>query len=264
MNEYIEQREMSGFPVSIGTGLALETIFNPEMEVADEGREFTKLEDPNYYDIYLINVATLTRNMLSAIETGKKEKVRPNDYIEAIKEEIDIIKALFANSGLRVQFFYNTHQYYHKAYPTQMRLANTPKQLHELNTIKHVGEKLTSEGATVRKFHHLLTYDKGYRALLLSHYPVELLSYVNFRTLDLLESNTGKIKQRKDYNTKYFKVPNEDLSFTPFFEYLLTVFGDKVMFIPKNIKVRLDVLGQLRKLNVNPLTTELSLRNKLK
>lgn len=265
MSEYLESRSMSGFPVSIGTGLALETIFNPTQEVVDEGRDFKKLSDPNYYDLYAINVATLVRNMLSSIEDSKSiAKIKLPEFYECIEEEIDLITIMFGEKNLKVVFYINSYQYYKRLYPRSMRIASTEKQIKEDTVIKYVCDKISSNDKDVKSFNHLISFDKANKTLLLSHYPVDLLSHTKFRTLDLLESHTGKIKTRKDYNTKYYPIPREDMSSLPFFEYLLVVFGDKVMFRPDGIKRRQDVMEQLRKLNVTPLTSEISLRKHFK
>lgn len=64
--ESIHDRTTSGFPVSISTGLALESIFSPRQAVYDPDRVTPPRVDLSKYQEFWVNTATLFRNMVSA------------------------------------------------------------------------------------------------------------------------------------------------------------------------------------------------------
>ena len=53
--------------LSIGTHLAMETIFPNKFELFDSEREIPKLNE-KLYDTYVINIYTVARNVLGAVE----------------------------------------------------------------------------------------------------------------------------------------------------------------------------------------------------
>lgn len=257
----LSDRAMSGFPLSIGTSLALTTLFEPIQEEIDPDREVTRLEDLSKYDLYVFNVETLVRNILSSVPSDIFMKLKPGEVYETLVEELEFIIGMFGSMGLSTKFFINTYRYFKDQYKDDLRVANTPKQLHEQSLTNYALDKIKKDITfrdSIDTFTHMVSY-RNTTSLIFTHIPADLLSYDKFRVLDLLESHTGAIKTRKDFNSKYYPLPREDMSSLPFFEYLLTTFGDKVMFKPKPIKERKKVFNDLIRLNVNPLSSEYSL-----
>ncbi len=249
---------MSGFPVSMGTGLALETILEPVQSLYDEAREVDKLNDTSDYSIYAFNVSTILRNLISNFKFNELIGLPKKDFLDTLIEEVDFIRSHFEAMGLGCKFYIHTYNYVKSTYPTKLRKPNTEAQ-HTVDMINSYCLNHLKKDDDIHVFDKDVRFGKEERCLIMTHVPFDLLSYSKFSNLDLLESHTGKIKSRKNWNTKYLPVPDCDMSVLPFMEYLLSTFGDHVMFKPDPINKRQDLYKAMVKKGVNPLTSELSL-----
>lgn len=260
MNELLVNRAMSGFPVSIGTGLALETVFQPTQEVIDESREVIKIKDLSQYTLYVFNLSTLLRNLISTLPSKELFRIPRKDILKTLEDEMDFITGHFDAQSIEVKFYVHTYKFVKDVYkdPKYLRKPNTDQQHLIENIMEYCLEKLKKEDS-VSTFNKDITYEKEDSVLLFTHVPFDLLSHGRFMKLDLLESHTGLIKTRKDWWSKYYPIPREDMSFVPFHEYSLSVFGDKIMFKPAPLAERKVLLESMRKKGVNPLTSELSM-----
>lgn len=259
MNQLLTNRAKSGFPVSIGTGLALETLFTPIEPVIDENRAKPEQADITQYTNLIVNISTLLRNIISSVNGHDAMSIPASAYYDALLEEISWLTDFVNYDNNHVSFYVNTYKYPIDTYgpKNKLRLPFTTKQLYIDGIIKYCLSKITKND-DVNVFSNKVTYnDKS--VLMLTHTPWDLLSYTNYVKCDLLESHTGVIKSRKNWNTKYYKIADVDMSFLPFMEYLLVVFGDNVMFKPDTLEKRMQVYQSLKKLNVTPLSKELSL-----
>lgn len=256
----LDDRSQSGFPVSIGTGLALETIFEPVQDVVDEDRKVEPRVDTSRYTLYLFNVETLIRNMLSSCTKEDFDRLNVDMVYTTLVEELSYLTDHFINNQLRIEFFYNTYEYYKSRYEDRIKVRSTPKQIFEDTLTYGAIKKLLKDSKGVHKFSHQTKFDSGDRVLILTHLPVDLLSRGNYMLMDLLESHTGKVKHVSEFNTKYLPVGDADMSFLPFFEYLLVNFGDKHMFKPMPIKVRKELLRSLTTVDINPMMSEFSFK----
>lgn len=257
MNKILENRTVSGFPVSIGTSMSLETVFSPVQEVYDAARQFDKLDDINTYSLYLFNVSTLLRNIYNSVKFNELITVSKKEVYETLLEEVDFLTGFFQNASLNIKFYIHNYAYLRNNYNDKLRKATTDKQLFLDNINKYCLDEI-SKNDDVETFSKDIKYSKEDHCLIFTHIPFDLISYNNFMKMDLLESHTGLIKTRKNWNTKYHPVPNCDMSILPFMEYLLVTFGDNVQLIPSPIKERLDLYNSLKKKNVHPLMIELS------
>jgi len=254
LNKYLKDRQMSGFPVSIGTGLSLETLFNPIEKVYDETREVPEKIELGTYSVFSFNVLTILRNLINSVQSNLLDIPVKDIYNELINE-IQFIDDFFRINGLNIKLYINLYENVEKKYSEDLRIAKTSKQLYTKSVFDFCITNLRKEEGIIL-FNDKIEYSKKDKVLNFTHIPYDLLSYINFAKLDLLESNTGIVKERHQFNTKYFKVPNKDMSFLPFVEKLLIIFGDKVMFKPKPIKERIRVYDILYNKNVNPMTNE--------
>lgn len=251
---------MSGFPVSIGTGLALETLFQPTQEVVDESRQVIKMEDLSQYTLYVFNLSTMLRNLISTLPSKELFRIPRKDILEALTEEMEFITGHFDAQSIEAKFYVHNYRFVKDVYkePKYLRKPSTDQQ-HLIESItEYCLEKLKKE-EVVATFSKDIHYEKQDSVLLFTHVPFDLLSHGRFMKLDLLESHTGLIKTRKDWWSKYYPIPKEDMSFMPFHEYTLSIFGDKVMFKPAPLKERKALLEAMRKKGVNPLTSELGM-----
>lgn len=258
MSDLLESRQTSGFPLSVGTGMALETLFTPIEPVLDDTRQVTNIPDLTVYTLYIFNVATLLRNILNSFKSPEIMGAKNSVFLEILKEEVDFLKGFFENNGVPIAFYINDHSYFKNAYKDKLRKITTDKQLRHDDIMTYCLNEIGKD-PSIKKFHKDINYGKEHTALVMTHVPADLLSYGNFAKLDLLESHTGLIKSRKDWNSKYYPIPNRDMSFLPFMEYLLITFGDKVMFTPAPMKERENLHDAMRKKGVTPLTSELSM-----
>lgn len=257
MHELLENRTKSGFPVSIGTGLALETIFDPVIEVYDKDRVVPEKVDLSNYDTIAINVFTLLRNIINSMPKDAYLIVPRKDLPQALLDEVEYLFNLFSSFNYSCIFYINTYREVLKKYPQEyFRQATTSKQLILDDINKECLESLLLVDE-IETFSSYLEFKNTTKVLVLTHTPWDLLSYKKYREFDLLESHTGVVKTPINFNSKYYKIPGKDMSFLPFNETLLAgVFGDNIMFHPKELKYRTLVYDKLLSSNVNPKTSE--------
>jgi len=234
-------RLMSGFPVSIGTGLALESLFQPRIEVYDDDRPPAEPINSRNYAEFWVNVETLYRNMVASVDKGPAESTPPSVYVKELLVEIEIIRDLFANEGGGV----TTPVFYICSYASLSREKN----------VKLRGEKSPGQKAYAAKFaeivkilqkdpHGIKFLDSSIAplvrntSLVMTHLVWDLLSEPNFFILDLLESNTGKLKKKAQWGSKYYPLSTKTMDHLPFMEKLLKVFGDRNQITPNEIKLR--------------------------
>lgn len=262
MNQILTNRSQSGFPVSIGTSIALESIFSPIQPVYDETRKIPNTVEVVNYNSFIFNISTLLRNILSSVSSQEVLVLPKKDIYDTLLEEIDWLNNFFQMAGLNINFYTHNYKYVHNTYKDKniLRKATTEKQIYLDSIYNYCLDKISKED-DVKEFSNDIKYSKEDSALIFTHVPWDLLSYKNFIKLDLLESHTGLLKTRKNWNTKYHKLPGErDMSFLPFIEYLLaSVFGDNIMFHPAPLKDRIDIYESLLNRNINPLMDEFTM-----
>lgn len=256
VNQILQDRPQSGFPVSIATGLALETIFEPTQQVFDETRIVPERADPYLYTDYLFNTSTIARNVITSVPYADLAKCSTKDVVYTFLEELDYLQTLFQMQDRQLHLYVNSYAYARQTYPDKMRKATTQQQIHSFDLVSAC-MKEAKKLPNVLNFSKDISLDSKPSTLLLSHVPWDLLSYGKFKKLDLLETHTGVIKTRKDWNSKYYRIPNKDMSFLPFWEYMLVTFGDQVMFKPSPTKERVELYEAMLKKKVHPLMTEI-------
>lgn len=261
MNNPLSIRVQSGFPVSIATGLALESIFDPVQDVVDETRQVPNKIEVTEYNNYIFNVSTLLRNITTSVPSGEILTISKKDILDTLLDEIQWLTEFFHAEGLTINFYANNYNFVKSTYDKEniLRKPTTDKQIAMDGIVKYCLDHLAKQDE-VAQFSNTVHYNREDQALIFTHVPWDLLSYSKFIKLDLLESHTGLIKSRKLWNTKYHPIPEHDMSFLPFMEKLLTTFGDHVMFKPAPVKERIELWTAMKKKpNINPLTSERNL-----
>lgn len=235
----LNDRLLSSFPLSLPTGLAFESLFSPRIERYDDKREIpNKIQISQYSEIW-INLWTLFRNLASSVDKTVFATANSKQLAEILKFEIELIGDLFRNEGQNhcQPYFYiqNYHMLKLQA-KVKLREARTEGQKHyEALLFRTMTELVKDKDLTLHDKIHPV---KRTRALVITHIPFDLLSYKHFDRLDLLESNTGKLKMRNQWNSKYYPVGEHDLSHLPFNHKLLFIFGDRVLIQPSDYKLR--------------------------
>lgn len=232
----LADRLMSSFPLSLPTGLAFESVFKPRTERYDDQRQIPNQIQISNYDEIWINVLTLFRNLVSSVDKMVFLSSSPLELKEIIDFEIDVINDLLANEGqdlCKAQYY--IPDYDHLKKHIRLREPKTEGQ-------RFYNDQLEKVIALLKKstdiFQDKIHPRSKTKALILTHVPYDLLSYKHFTKLDLLESNTGKLKSRNEWNSKYYQVGDNDLSHLPFNSKLLYIFGDRVLIRPSDYKLR--------------------------
>lgn len=260
----ISNRIVSGFPLSIATSQAFESIFPMTQVPYDKERKIPEMIDIAGYDAFYININTLFRNFVSACDKDTWIAAHPEDVIATIEEEMETIETLFDMNGapMRPRFYYSEYKGLEKdaAGSTvvkipSLRLPSTENQRYYEDTRKKLIYILEEHTDSVLKLKDELIPERYERAIIITHQPYDLTRYDRFATLDLLESNTGILKPRQRWNTKYAAFGMNDLSLLPFNKKLLYCFGDKVQIKPANQKLRQIVLDTAKSKNWHPMTT---------
>lgn len=239
----LSDRLLSSFPLSLPTGLAFESVFSPRIGRYDDKREIpNKVQISQYSEIW-INLWTLFRNLVSSVDNSVFLSSNHKELADILKFEIDLIDDLFRNEGqshCRPIFYIPNYRQLRLQAKVKLREARTDAQKFYESQLNRTMEVLSKDKEL--SIMDKIQPHKRVKALILTHIPFDLLSYTHFDRLDLLESNTGKLKSRFEWNTKYYPVGENDLSHLPFNYKLLYIFGDRVLIHPSDFKLRKLIL----------------------
>ncbi len=261
MTTSLYDRTVSGFPLSISTGLAFESIFPPRQAVYDPERDIPEHINITEYDQLWINVDTLFRNM---IQSSSKEAVMNTGYKETcavLIDEMSTIESLMFNEGggTCVPVFYvcdYTHALRNIHRGINLRTDSTANQLHYTDLRNKTMKELKSLRTDIKFYPGAIKASQPKDSvLMLTHIPYDLLSKRDFKRLDLLESNTGKLKKPFQWNSKYYPVPKRNMSILPFHRCLLMSLGDKVLVQPMTLSIRSQIMDTAEKKEWTPATT---------
>lgn len=257
----LASREVSDFPVSIGTGLSLLALFPRQIPAYDPERKVPQKVDVSAYQECWISLSTIFRNMVNAMTPEAAKITSPMDYRDAIESEIDVINGLFMNEGnnlCKPMYYICSYSDLRKVIPKSVNLREDKTDIQKEYSKKHddVMQLLTKTNDEIYSFDHEVKPKTRCNALILTHRPWDLLSHKHFNKLDLLESNTGKLKSKYLWNTKYYPVGDSDISSLPFNRRLLLIFGDRVQIQPSDIKLRRLIVETAEKCKWQPMTTD--------
>lgn len=262
MGDVFKDRTMGSSATSIGTHLALETIFTKKIKLYDEAREFTPV-DINKYDHHVYNLYTIVRNIVNSVTTTKvKEDILlDKNFIKVLKLELANIAKYYKNCNCKPHLLYPDYTKIYKGYNTGKETGDTVNY-REHNMIRAILDKLDHKEKIVS-----INDGKGYKIpntvtgniLITTNLPVDLFN--NKGRVDLLESHTGKVRNKYMFNSKYHSVGKEDLSHLPFVEDLLYLLGDKTIVVPMGIKVRRSVLELSKTMKWKATTTREKVMN---
>lgn len=252
-------RSITSFGLSIGTGLMFESLFKPTTDRIDETREVPEQIDVNKYNKHYINLYTLIRNIISSFSTNdRKNLLMRSDKVdlimEIISEEAVIINSLYEGTGCEPIFYKPDYKKITKKIPDSY-LNNLNKDIETLYV--KVLEGVSSDD----NMNYVLPKNIREDVLITTHFPIDLFNYKNFKSLSILESHTGKLKDRKDFNSKYKTFSSYNKNILPFTELILQILGDGHMFkgAKPSIKKRLYTVAMDNKWS--PTTTKDRIRN---
>lgn len=257
-------RKVSGFQLSISTGMAMETLFAPRQNVYDPDRTPPPRASLKDFDSVFVNIHTLLRNIINATDYQDVKQLRPDMLGEALVSEIEQIQSLCSNEGQNqiIPVFYDSSYssfYRGKTTEYKLRVPETPKQIDWFAALHAGAQHALQSGQVAIAFAYqtgeIRPRFQGERALILSHKTPDLLSYRNFSNLELLESHTGKIKTMREWNTKYHPLGTEKFESMPWCKPLLCWLGDKYVLCPLSITIRKAILDLSKERRWNPLTS---------
>lgn len=259
----LAERMTGQFPVSIATSLALEAGLGIHPEIESKTVRFSE------YNEFWVNLRTVYRNMMGAMEGDASSMVLGQFVAEEMQREMDRIQDIVAPAMKgRVVFYVSNYKDVEKKYPNaRIRVDNTQKQKIFRKTMTDAIQHLlflekppahTKEVSRIKVFDLALKPEVQLKTLILTHIPYDLLSAKHFGSLDLLESHTGHIKGRAQWYTKYYN--GKELLKIPFREDLIQVFGDNELFHPYPIEQRKELLEVANKYNWSSLTTTEKIR----
>lgn len=271
-------RVLSAFPLSVGTSLAFESIFQTTSPSIDPERVIPQFINIADYQEFWINLSTLFRNLMGALPKQDAAMVGAPDLAASLMQEMEFIQSLAKNEGggtTKVIFYVCEYK----------KLMNKASQYVKLKGDDTVNQKIYAalrDNAikivldTMHQSDTLRVYDseigkapKGPHvvsplkktALIISHIAWDLTSYKNFITLDLLESHTGVLKKRAQWYTKY--TGGKELQMIPFMEGFFSVFGDSEHFRPMDIRLRKDIVELANENRWTQLTTREKVKSNL-
>lgn len=217
--------------INIGLGLMLESLFNIK-ERYDDKRDVPDKVDINKYDYHIYNVLTVIRDIRNSIRGPYKEV----DLFNIIVDDMNTINNYYTDTECKVVLMFPD-------YTKQYKIMNNGKEVKETKKFKEVVDLLEVAERFKKKKAGLLcstmdvkeaTYFKG-KMLLTTSY---LLDLQLIGICDLLESHTGKLKNKHKVNSKLSSLGKRDFSHIPYNKVTHWVFGDNTLVAPLSIVER--------------------------
>lgn len=248
----------SSFPVAIGTGLMLESLFESRTERYDPLREIPVNLNVNNYKHHIYSIHTIVRNMLSAIpHKNKIEVINDKMLPKLIEAEVESIFSLYDGTKCQPILFIGD---YSKPidYMNINKASKSNAQVVLYEMVHDIVKRL--EFTNVDKFdkkdlpkpYKLPTI--GDKHLLTTSFAVDL--HTNSNTMTLLESHTGKVKDKYEFNSKYRKTALGDITTLPFNEKLHIIAGDRTLINPIKMSWRKELFQIALENAWTPRTTE--------
>jgi hypothetical protein len=252
----ISDRALGQYPISIATSLALESACGIHPDIPVKSPPILK------YDELWINIRTLYRNIIGAVDKSDLLSIRPPLLATTLLNEMemieDIINSCTANK-VKVIFYYSDYKDLEAKFKLGVaRMDNTDAQkeytvIHN-NTIKLLLKEHANDPThDIRLFDLAIKTEHSIRAMIITNYAIDLLSVKAFSHLSLLESHTGTIREKELWYRKYYN--GKDLSQIPFNDVFIRVFGDSESFRPMVIGLRKEILEIASKYNWSSVTT---------
>lgn len=233
------QREFGELPITFSTSNAISNFLGISSSFV-----VNKPSPVTSCDGIWINVKTLARNIQSAIDKDSKTKLQPTDYAVAVHEELEVIfSSLEKFPKCKLIVYLPTYQSLSIYYPNANLFEATTdvqkaKAKLDDDIFKEILKMKSSLPGFVIDTDVLFPTIQGMnRVAVLTHYPVDLISFASGIEVQLLESHTGLLKPKFQWYTKLRN--GASLYKIPFNRATLQIFGDNAqMFNPLKIDLR--------------------------
>lgn len=267
-----KERTTTSFGLSIATGLALESIFEPTESRYDPERIIPNKVELNKHKNLIINGYTLIRNIINAHEERPKLTWLEKDgrkhlpsLTETLIEELHILNSLMSNypkNGLYIFLpnYLNGYKNYNKNKESNLSYIENNLILIKLSNFIFKSIKMQNINFLVTNSHILPLTFNVMGNILLTHFTLDLVE--NKKVL-LLESHTGVLKSEVEFYTKFNHFGNNDLIRIPLTPTTLYIMGDKSLVKSLGIKSKKILLEVAEAEKWNYKTNEISVKNKL-
>lgn len=239
----LRKRTMSSFNLSIGTGLAFESLFEPTHDRYDKERKIPNKVKIGDYTVFAVNLLTIAKNVLdscSQLSNDYLEILKNKDFEAIVCEEISIIEGLLFGENIKLYVYLPDHEYLSSSFnkgkiDTFTKLAAKNLQLYK-TVSKMKFEDLPVKLIRGSRFYKL-AFKSSDKILMFSTFNYDLLNNYN---IQLLESHTGVLIKKEEFNKKYKKLNEKPYNMLPYDEMLLYLLGDNTtsMLCTKGEKVR--------------------------
>jgi len=248
----LDNRTITSLGLSIGTGLALESIFIDQIEtIFDSDRKFDKI-DINKYKIHYFNIYVLVRNIVTSIPTiNVNTLMASNDKVKFITEvldnEIEILDELYSNVDTKIILWIPDYAGVQINLLKKEYIGNLSKKdeifllVHDV--IEKIRKSIRNKTFPIDAYSNKHTLPPSNESVLLtSYFALDLLNVKKNPKMDLLESHTGKLVTKEHFNKKYHAVGKQDLTRLPFTEFLLYILGDNTLVKIEKLGSRKEVI----------------------
>lgn len=242
-----ETRVKSSFNLSIGTGMMLESLFEPTHERYDPARKVEKVDLKNY-NYHFINMATIVRNILSAVPGNIEYGIMCKDkgLFDVFETEVRTIESLYGDTNVTPVFYFLNYDkvceiYNHGKFKEGYKRFKTKPIINNdhiynfLNKIDFEKNWLSMTKPKTNLTKLPVLKEKENKMLLTSHYMCDFFVPNDVTSVD---SHTGRVSKKDEFYRKYMKLGNKEMSVFPFYEHLLYYVGDTSMSMTINHKVR--------------------------
>lgn len=236
-------RTLSSLPISVGTGLAIESL----------------VQTPLYkYSTFLINIKTLIRNAKDSYDKEYNPKV--DEIVEAVSEDMKGIAEALASlklvEHLELVYYYPSYKDLRRLFPlANLKEPKTELQIKEHKLVEDVGKKIINKYEKIIKRNNVLLPDFKGKAIIITHHPVDLATSKSYTRLNLLESHTGLIKSFPEFYTKLTN--GKELYNIPLNKLTIQIFGDNAtdFYAVKSLSVKNAIKDLANKANWSSAST---------
>lgn len=225
------KRTTTSFGLSIGTGLMLESIYQPTQERYDSQRAIPNKVNTLFYKYHMINMVTIVRNIIQSFDVKIDPMVilKDRNMLKVLLEEIGILHGLYSMSNMTLVLYYNDILKLSDIYNKGKDRSETHplvlnKAIHQFLVKSNLKAAIPKEINVMENVIKLPQIPHGERMLLTTHIPCDLCNKNNF---DAIDTHTGILYGKDKFYRKYNSLGNKDMSNIPFDEKLLYVIGDK-------------------------------------
>ncbi len=205
----------------------------------------------NEYEKHYFNIFTLARNIVSSI-TDKRVKdglISSTKLMDTVMDEVEIIASLYQDVKCKPILFIPDYTKLYKGMNAGKEAKLSSKDyLLQQYVINGLKKKVYDVSMEVHHNTYLLKASSG-SILITTHVPVDLLNYSKLPNLKLLESHTGKLKDKHMWFSKLHPIGKNPMNIFPFMEELVFILGDKNVSQPMKLSIRrlLHAYGTERK-----------------